>query len=67
VTLRFADALAELERAHGYRVDRSWWVAADAIESLRWNRGSEIARLAGGIEAPVSRTYRLLLMEAGWL
>lgn len=67
VTMRFASALAELARAHGYRVHRSWWVAADAIESVRWHRGGGVARLVGEIEAPVSRTYRPLLKEAGWL
>jgi len=67
VTMRFADALAELARAHGYRVHRSWWVAANAIEGARWQRGSGIVRLAGAIEAPVSRTYRPVLREAGWL
>lgn len=67
ITMRFADALAELARVHGYRVHRSWWVAADAIESVRWSRGSGTARLGGSLEVPVSRTYRPLLKEAGWL
>jgi len=66
VTLRFTDALAELERAHGWRVHRSWWVAADAIEAVRWRRGAGEARLAGGLEAPVSRTYASVLKSAGW-
>lgn len=66
VTLRFADALAELERAHGYRVHRSWWVAADAIETVRWHRGGGTARLAGGLEAPVSRSNARHLKDRGW-
>lgn len=66
VTLRFADALAELERAHGLRTHRSWWVAADAIEAVSWRRGVGEARLAGGLVAPVSRTYAPEVKAAGW-
>ncbi len=66
ITLRFADALAELDKAHGWRVHRSWWVAADAVEGVRWRRGAGEVRLAGGLEAPVSRTYAPVLKEAGW-
>jgi hypothetical protein len=66
VTLRFADAMAELERAHGYRLHRSWWVAADAIEVVRWHRGGGTARLSGGLEVPVSRRNVQPLKDAGW-
>jgi len=66
VTLRLADALAELAAAHGFRTHRSWWVAAEAIEAVRWRRGGGEARLAGGLTAPVSRTYAPALREAGW-
>jgi MFS family permease len=66
VTMRFADALAELAQAHGYRTHRSWWVAAGAIEGVRWNRGTGEARLAGGLAAPVSRSCAPALKAAGW-
>lgn len=66
VTLRFADALDELARAHGWRIHRSWWVAADAVEDVRWRRGVGEMRLSGGLSAPVSRTYGPVLKEAGW-
>jgi hypothetical protein len=66
VTLRFADALAELAGAHGFRTHRSWWVAAEAIEAIRWRRGVGEARLAGDLVAPVSRTYAGALRAAGW-
>ena len=66
VPMRFAEAIQELERAHGYRLHRSWWAAAEAIEGVRWNRGSGEARLAGGITAPVSRSCASALKEAGW-
>jgi hypothetical protein len=66
ITLRFADALDELALAHGWRVHRSWWVAADAVEGVQWRRGAGEMRLAGGLTAPVSRTYGPVLKEAGW-
>jgi hypothetical protein len=66
VTLRFADALTELACAHGFRTHRSWWVAADAIEAVRWRRGAGEARLVGGLGAPISRTHAPALREAGW-
>lgn len=66
ITLRFADALDELARAHGWRVHRSWWVAADAVEAVRWRRGAGEMRLAGGLVAPVSRTHAPTLKAAGW-
>jgi DNA-binding LytR/AlgR family response regulator len=66
VTLRFADALAELAGAHGFRTHRSWWIAADAIEAVRWRRGAGEAHLSGGLKAPVSRSHAPALKEAGW-
>jgi hypothetical protein len=66
ITLRFAEALDELALGHGWRVHRSWWVAADAVEEVRWRRGAGEARLVGGLIAPVSRTYAPTLKEAGW-
>ncbi len=66
ITARFADALGELGQAYGYRTHRSWWVAADAIEAVKWSRGSGSARLAGGVVAPISRTQAVTLREAGW-
>lgn len=66
VALRFADALDELAGAHGWRIHRSWWVAADAVKAVRWRRGRGEISLSGGLTAPVSRTYRAVLKEAGW-
>jgi hypothetical protein len=66
VSMRLADAVAELAYAHGYRLHRSWWVSADAIEGVRWKRGGGEARLAEGIVAPISRTYAPAVKEAGW-
>lgn len=66
VTARFADALADLSGAHGFRTHRSWWVAADAVEAVRWRRGAGEAVLTGGLIAPVSRAHAATLKEAGW-
>lgn len=66
VSMRFSEAVEELAQAHGHRLHRSWWAAADAIEAVRWKRGSGEARLAGGISAPVSRHYAAALKLAGW-
>lgn len=66
LSMRFAEALDELARAHGYRTHRSWWVAADAIEAVRWNRGVGEARLVSGQTVPVSRTHGPALKDAGW-
>lgn len=66
IALRMADALAELGKAHGYRTHRSWWVAADAIETVRWRKGAGEATLAGGLIVPISRSMAPTLREAGW-
>jgi len=66
VAMRFAEALGELALAHGYRLHRSWWAAADAIEAVKWKRGGGEARLAGGLTAPVSRSCAAALKAAGW-
>jgi hypothetical protein len=66
VSMRFAEAIDMLALAHGHRLHRSWWAAGDAIEAVKWKRGSGEARLAGGLVAPVSRSCAAALKEAGW-
>jgi len=66
ITLRFSDALAELARDAGYQTHRSWWVAAGAIEAVRWRRGRGELRLASGLTVPVSRTHSAALKREGW-
>ena len=66
VLMRFSEAIEELAQAHGYLLHRSWWASADAIEAVRWNRGSGEARLTGGLVAPVSRRCAATLKQAGW-
>jgi hypothetical protein len=66
ITARFADALRELAQARGFQTHRSWWVAADAIEAVRWKKGRGEAALAGGLVVPVSRSNAAALKAAGW-
>jgi hypothetical protein len=67
VLMRFADAVALAESTRpGHRLHRSWWAAANAITTIKYARGSGQAELAGGLTAPVSRTYYPALREAGW-
>lgn len=66
ITLRFGDALAELGPLAGYQTHRSWWVAAGAIEAVRWRRGRGELRLVSGLTVPVSRTHAAALKREGW-
>jgi len=66
ITARFADALDELSGLKGFQTHRSWWVAADAIEAVRWMKGRGELALVGGVTVPVSRTYAKGLKAAGW-
>jgi hypothetical protein len=66
ITARFADALAELAAAPGFQTHRSWWVAAEAIEDVKWLRGRGEARLKCGLTVPISRSQAGVLKQAGW-
>jgi DNA-binding LytR/AlgR family response regulator len=66
ITARFSDAVDELSGLPGFRTHRSWWVAAEAIDAIRWRRGRGELRLADGLVVPVSRTYAADLKQAGW-
>jgi hypothetical protein len=45
--------------ARGVQVHRSWWVATDAVEGLsRTAGGQDVVTIAGGLEAPIGRTFR---------
>jgi hypothetical protein len=66
ITARFGDALSELAAAPGFRTHRSWWVAADAIEDVKWLRGRGEALLKCGLKAPISRSNAAPLKAAGW-
>lgn len=66
ITARFGDALEELAGWPGYRTHRSWWVAACAIEGVKWSRGRGELRLTTGMVVPVSRSQAPALKTAGW-
>lgn len=66
IAARFGDALAELAAAPGFRTHRSWWVAAGAIDDVKWLRGRGEARLKCGLVVPVSRSNAAPLKAAGW-
>lgn len=66
IAARFGDALEELAGVRGFRTHRSWWVAADAIEDVKWRRGRGEARLKCGLVVPVSRSQAAPLKAAGW-
>ncbi len=67
VLIRFADALKLVEDRGGFRLHRSWWASAQGVRAARFSRGSGEAELAGGIKAPISRTYAPQLRRAGLL
>jgi hypothetical protein len=66
ITARFGDALEELEGWPGFRTHRSWWVAACAIDTVKWSRGRGEVRLTTGLVVPVSRSQAQALKTAGW-
>jgi hypothetical protein len=67
VLMRMRDAIAGLGSVDGLRVHRSWWVARDAVASVRRDGRSAMLTLAGGQEVPVSRDMMPQLRAAGWL
>ena len=66
ITARFGDALSELANAAGFQTHRSWWVAASAIEDVKWQRGRGEATLKCGLKVPISRSNAAPLKAAGW-
>ncbi len=67
ILMRLSDAIAELEGLEGAQTHRSWWVAKDAVQSVKRADGKVSLMLPGGIEAPVSRANVKLLREQGWI
>ncbi len=64
---RLADVIAELDGVEGAQTHRSWWVARDAVESVRRDGDKLMLVLKSGAVAPVSRPNILALRETGWL
>jgi len=66
ILMRLSDAIVELEGLEGAQTHRSWWVARDAVESVRRDGDKVVLIIKGGAEAPVSRPNVRPLREAGW-
>lgn len=66
ILCRMEDAARELDGI-GRRVHRSWWVAADAVESAPRNGQRQFLRLVDGRSVPVGRSFKSELRESGWL
>ena len=65
--LRFADAVAEMEPVEGYYTHRSHWVSRSAVQEAERQDGRYYLRLVNGDRVPVSRTYRPMLEDAGYV
>jgi len=66
VWMRLRDALDELAPLEGGQTHRSWWVAKGAVRGVRRGNGRAVLTLAGGVEAPVSRSFAPALRADGW-
>lgn len=67
ILLRLRDALAELGSDRGLQVHRSWWVAQGAVASVDRGGGRVALVLRNGLRVPVSKSFRDVVKEAGWL
>jgi len=65
VLYRFGDAVAEQSRDRGAQVHRSFWIARDAVASVRRNGAKVTLGLEDGTDVPVSRTYLMDAKRAG--
>lgn len=63
--MRFKDALSMLENHQGLQTHRSWWVAVDAVCSVKREARKITLVLENELEVPVSRTYQAQVKDAG--
>ena len=64
ILYRLSDALLEVASEDGTQVHRSWWVAARALSAQRHR---DRLTLANGVDVPVSRSFRVVARQRGWL
>jgi hypothetical protein len=57
ILMRFSDALRGIDHIPGAQVHRSWWVADDAVTSLRKTGRTAQLTLSNGTTVPVSQPY----------
>ena len=67
ILMRMRDAIERLGDVDGLRIHRSWWVAKDAVASIRREGRTAVVTLATGHEAPVARDAMPALRAAGWI
>lgn len=67
IRYRFSDALDDVRHLPGLQVHRSFWINTAAIDHIRRAGRSYEIVLAGGLEVPVSRSYRYAVKDAGLL
>jgi DNA-binding LytR/AlgR family response regulator len=67
VLMSLSQAMAGLKDVEGVQTHRSWWVARAAIADVVEDGRRLRLKLAGGLEAPVSRTRVGMLRADGWL
>lgn len=65
--MRLRDAIAEMDGALGQQVHRSWWVANDAITSVKADGRNRTITLRNGEQAPVARESVARLERSGFL
>lgn len=66
VLYRFGDAVDELEASgHALQVHRSYCVSIEAIEEIRKSGRAQTIVLRGGMEIPVSQSYRAIVSKLG--
>lgn len=63
--LRFSDAIAEMAPVPGLQVHRSFWISRQAVDRVTRVERRMVVRLQGGLEVPVSRSFRLAVQGAG--
>ncbi len=67
ILMRMRDAIERLGNADGLRVHRSWWIARDAVASIRREGRTATIILTSGHEAGVARDMMPELRTSGWL
>lgn len=63
--MRFSDAITEMDPQPGLQVHRSFWVSRRAVERVARVDKRWVVQLKGGLEIPVSRSYRITVQSAG--
>ena len=66
VLLRFSDAISEMEPQSGMQVHRSYWVNRNKVKQLTRTGKRLTLEVQGDLEIPVSRSYRVSVMNAGF-